>query len=117
MNAVLKLGRYLFAIPFAVFGVFHFMYADAMAGMVPLLPGGAIWVYLTGLAFILAAVSIIIQRHDKLACFLLGVMLLIFALSIHLPSGLESGDWTQFLKDTALAGGAWGYALMAAPEE
>jgi putative oxidoreductase len=116
MNAILKLGRYLFAIPMAVFGVFHLMNADAMAGMVPL-PGGAVWVYLTGLALIAAGVSIIIRKYDRLACFLLGVMLLIFALSIHLKTGLDAGDWSQFLKDVALAGGAWGYASMASSDE
>lgn len=33
MNALLGIGKYLFAIPFLVFGVFHFMGAEAMAGM------------------------------------------------------------------------------------
>ncbi|TVR78243.1 MAG: DoxX family protein [Saprospirales bacterium] len=115
---MLALGRYLFAIPMAVFGIFHFMSANDMAGMVPL-PGGVVWVYLTGLALILAAVSIIIRKHDRLACFLLGIMLLIFALSIHLPGFLEGdqGSTANFLKDIALAGGAFGYGLLAGPRE
>lgn len=118
MNGILALGRYLFAIPMAVFGIFHFMNANAMADWVPL-PGGVFWVYLTGLALLLAAVSIIIRKHDRLACFLLGVMLLIFALSMHLPGFLEGdqGATTNFLKDIALAGGAFGYGLLAGPRE
>lgn len=111
MNALLSAGKYLFAIPFLIFGAFHFMNANAMAGMVPL-PGGAIWVYLTGLGLIAAAVSIFIGKMDKLATFLLGVMLLIFVLALHLK-GAMAGDQaatTGLLKDVALAGAAWLYA-------
>ncbi|MCB0617406.1 MAG: DoxX family membrane protein [Saprospiraceae bacterium] len=114
MNAVFGLGRYLYAVPFIVFGLFHFMSAKDMAGMVPI-PGGEIWVYLTGLAHIAAAVSIIIGKMDKLGTALLGLMLLIFALSIHLPGVINSGGedpgaMSNFLKDTMLAGAAWMYA-------
>ena len=58
MNAIINLGKYLYAIPMAIFGVMHFMNADAMAGMAPF--GGAIMIYITGLALVAAAVSIII---------------------------------------------------------
>jgi putative oxidoreductase len=111
MNALLNLGKYFFALPFAVFGTFHFMNANAMAGMVPL-PGGAIWIYLTGAGLIAAAVSIIIGKMDKLATFLLGVMLLIFVVTLHLK-GAAAGDQaatSSLLKDLALAGAAWMYA-------
>ncbi len=117
MNALLGAGKYLFAIPFLIFGAFHFMNADAMAGMVPL-PGGAIWVYLTGVALIAAAVSIFMGKMDKLATFLLGVMLLIFVLALHLK-GAMAGDQTStsmLLKDMAMAGGAWIYAAYAAKD-
>ena len=114
MNAILGLGRFLFAIPFIIFGLFHFMNAKAMAGMVPI-PGGEIWVYLTGVALIAASVAIIIGKMDKLAAFLLGLMLIIFALSIHLPGVLAGGAenmaaMPNLLKDTMLAGASWMYA-------
>ena len=118
MNGILKLGKWLFAIPMLIFGAMHLMNANAMAGMVPL-PGGAIWIYITGLGLIAAAIAIFIGKMDKLAATLLGVMLLIFALSIHLP-GVMSGDEARMmasmpnmLKDLALAGGAFMYAQMA----
>ncbi|MEQ9425247.1 MAG: DoxX family protein [Cyclobacteriaceae bacterium] len=102
------IGRIIYAIPMLMFGVFHFGNADAMAGMVPI-PGGAIWVYLTGAALVAAAVAIFINKKMKLATFLLGIMLLIFALSIHLP-GVIGGSETSMpslLKDLGLAGGAF----------
>lgn len=101
------IGRYLFALTFLVFGVLHFMNAEAMAGMVPI-PGGVIWIYITGVAHILAAVSIIIEKYTRLACLLLALMLLIFILSIHLPAllGGDMNAMSQLLKDMGLAGGA-----------
>ncbi len=103
------IGRYLYALPFAVFGIFHFMNAGQMAGMVPI-PGGVFWVYLTGIAFLAFCVSIIIETKVRLAGILLGIMLLIFVLSIHLPAvigGEMQPSMTNLLKDLALAGGAW----------
>ncbi|MFO7846101.1 MAG: hypothetical protein R6V27_06040 [Balneolaceae bacterium] len=108
-----KTGRYLFAIPFAIFGLFHFMNAGDMAGMVPL-PGGVFWVYLTGLALVAAAVSFAIEKKVRLAGILLGIMLLIFVLSIHLPGVIGADDpqsmqmsMTSVLKDLIMAGGAF----------
>lgn len=104
-----KGGRYLFALPFAIFGLFHFMSAGDMAGMVPL-PGAVFWVYLTGVALLAAALSLIIEKKVRLAGLLLGIMLLIFVLSIHLPAVMgEAGDaaMPNLLKDLSLAGAAW----------
>jgi len=111
MNALLNLGKYLFAVPFLIFGVFHFMSAEQMGGMVPI-PGGAIWVYLTGIGMIAAAVSILIGKMDKLATFLLGVMLLVFVFTLHLMGAMD-GDQSStanLLKDLMIAGASWMYA-------
>lgn len=75
MNGLLKLGKYLYAIPFAVFGIMHLFNANAMAGMAPF--GGAIIIYITGIALIAASLSIMIGKMDKLAAVLLGVMLIL----------------------------------------
>lgn len=103
-------GRIVYALPIGVFGLFHFMNASAMAGMVPSwIPGGIFWIYLTGAALIAAAISIIIRKKAALASFLLGVMLLIFAITIHLPGMIaeQQISTTMFLKDAALAGAAF----------
>ncbi|MDH3244826.1 MAG: hypothetical protein OEM26_09435 [Saprospiraceae bacterium] len=109
MKSIIGLGKYIFAIPFFIFGIMHFMNADAMAGMAP---GGVVMVYITGVALVAAAISIIIGKLDKLACVLLAVMLLLFVILIH-AQGLGSDDEMQMaasmsnlLKDLALAGGA-----------
>lgn len=105
-----KIGKYLYATPMVIFGLFHFLNASAMAEMVPI-PGGVFWIYLTGLSLILAGVSIIIQKLDEWSSFLLAVLLLVFVLTIHLPGVIAGGEMAQMymtnlLKDLALAGGA-----------
>lgn len=112
-SLLLKSGRYIYAIPFAIFGLMHFMSAGDMAGMVPL-PGGVFWVYLTGVALIAAAVSFIIEKKVRLAGILLGIMLLIFVLSIHLPGvigaedpGAMQASMSALLKDLGLSGAAF----------
>lgn len=113
MSKLGTIGRYLYALPLIVFGSMHFMQGSAMAGMVPI-PGGVLWVYLTGAALIAAAIAILIGKWAVLATGLLGLMLLSFALTIHLPGVLSAADaaaqqasMSNMLKDTALAGAAW----------
>jgi len=112
-SMLLKSGRYLYAIPIAIFGLMHFMNAGNMTGMVPL-PGAIFWVYLTGAALIAAAVSFIIEKKVRLAGLLLGIMLLIFVLSIHLPGvmgaedpGAMQASMSALLKDLGLSGAAF----------
>lgn len=123
MNAILGLGKYLYAASLIVFGIGHLTNASAMAGMVPI-PAGELWVYITGVALLAAAVSIIIGKYDKLGAALLGVLLLIFACSIHLPGVINATDAASkqgflggFLKDVALAGAAWMYAANIAKDK
>jgi putative oxidoreductase len=115
MNVLLSLGKYLFAIPFAIFGIFHFMSAEAMKGMAF---GSTILVYLTGAALIAAAVSMLIGKMDKLASVLLAVMMLLFVVLIHGPAVAGGGDAAQasmpaLLKDIMLAGASLLYAQHA----
>lgn len=109
MDKLSTTGRIIFAVPFAVFGLMHFMMGNAMAGMVPsFFPGGVFWVYLTGLALIAATISLITQKQIVLAATLLGVLMFIFVLTIHLPA-LIGGDqmaMTSVMKDVSLGGAA-----------
>ena len=104
-------ARYLYAIPFGIFGVMHFINGSAMAGYVPsFIPGGVFWVYLVGVALIAACVSIIIGKYTKMACLLLALLLIIFVLTMHLPGVLNEAtmqaSMPMLLKDAALAGAA-----------
>lgn len=111
MDALLnaKVARHIFALPFGIFGLMHFVFGAGMAGMVPAyLPGGVFWVYLTGLAMIAACAAMITGKQIRLATTLLALLLLIYVLTIHIP-GLASGNqmaMSSMLKDLSLLGGA-----------
>jgi len=109
MKTVTSLGKYLFALPFLVFGIFHFMRAGEMAAMTP--GGSEILVYVTGVAHILAAISILIGKLDKLAAILLAVMLLLFIILVHVPA-MENNpnEMSAILKNVVMIGGALMYA-------
>lgn len=114
MNGIINLGRYIFAIPIIVFGVFHFMAASDMAAMAPF--GGEIIIYITGLCLILAGISIIIGKYDKLAAVLLALLILLFALLVHGRSAMDGGNqmaMSSMLKDITIVGAALIYAQVA----
>jgi putative oxidoreductase len=74
------------------------------------LPGGKFWVYLTGVAFILAALSFFINVWVRTAAYLLALLLFLIVFTIHLPNYTETADVayqqmaiTNLLKDAALA--------------
>jgi uncharacterized membrane protein len=106
-----SVGRILFAVPFLVFGILHFLQGGAMAGVVPSwMPGSVIWVYLTGAANLVAGISIAADRYVRVVAIALVGMLVSFVLTVHLPGVLAEGSsqmaMTNLLKDVGLAGGA-----------
>ena len=86
MKTLSNLGRFIYAIPFIVFGVFHFMNAQSMAdSMLSGWPIAVPLVYISGVALILAGISIIIKLYARIACILLAILLLLFIVAVHLP--------------------------------
>jgi hypothetical protein len=77
------------------------------------------WVYLTGIALVLAGAAVLAGRYAKLALQLLGLMLVLFAAMLHLPTLMAGGEGAQMampmlLKDLALGGAAWWASATAA---
>jgi putative oxidoreductase len=112
MNNIIKtIGKFLFAIPMAYFGINHLIAGSNMAGFIPpYIPGGVFWIYLTGLGLIASAVSLIINVKTKLAMLLLAFMLTVFVLTMHLPGVFNPATAQASLmgafKDLALVGAA-----------
>lgn len=113
-------GRWLFVVPFFIFGVMHLMQAPAFAPLVPaFFPGpGTFWVYVTGAIFVAVSIGIAFHKYEKEAAKLLGIQLLIFALTIWLPQVLGGNmlSMGNLLKDLALAGAAFAFAGLAMKE-
>jgi putative oxidoreductase len=110
-HIISRVAIWLLAIVMIIFGIQHFRYPKDMMSFVPnYLPGGEIWVYFVGAAFILAAISFIANRFVSLAGYLLAGMLLLFVILVHWPNYSQAGDLMEkrinlfsLLKDTAIA--------------
>lgn len=113
MKILGTLGRIIYAIPFVVFGVLHFMNASSMAASILTgWPYAIILVYISGAALILGGIAILFGIFGRLAGILLAILLLVFILAIHLP-GVQAGNQmalSGMLKDAALLGAALSYA-------
>ena len=118
-NAVKKIlpvaGRGMIAVMAVFFGLGHFMSTGEMVGAVPV-PGGAFWVYFTGVCLIAGGVGLFVPKVAKLAGVLLGLLILIFALGVHLRFFIATGEQSHLMplfKDLAIAGGAWLAAVVS----
>lgn len=102
----------LFAIPWIIFGIQHYLYADFVSTLVPsFMPFRLFWAYFTGTAMIAAGLSFIANRFSKLAAILLGAMLIGFILLIHVfvvagaaaEAKIEAKTFIRPVQDIALA--------------
>jgi len=120
-HIVSKIAIYLLAIVLIIFGIYHLKSPYDLVVYVPeFLPGGILWVYLTGVAFILVGISFLTNRFVKIAGYILAALLLVFILTIHIPNAMNAGDaayrqiaLVNVLKDTALMGFALHIAASA----
>jgi putative oxidoreductase len=111
MKKLTTIGRILFAVPFAIFGINHFLMLDYYLGMLTsFVPLGAYTIILTGLMLIAASISIITKVLVKLSTLLLAILLFIFIVTIHIPHLFTDADKTitiiGLLKDISLMGGS-----------
>ncbi|HAM11255.1 MAG: hypothetical protein A2X05_09105 [Bacteroidetes bacterium GWE2_41_25] len=111
MKKITTIGRVLFAIPFALFGINHFLMMDYYLGMLTsFIPLGAYTIILTGIMLIAASISIIIKKFVKFSTILLAVLLFMFIVTIHIPHLFIDADRTSsiiaLLKDISLMGGS-----------
>jgi len=125
MNAVLVIGRVLFALIFVASGINHITKAEQMKGYAEFkkIPAAKASVILSGLLFLLAAASLILGVYADLGALVLAVLLVVMAVMFH-------NFWTQtdpqqkqteqiaFFKNISMAGGALVmFAALAAQTE
>lgn len=109
-HIVSHVAIYILSAVMIFFGIYHFKNPKAMMEYVPAdLPNPILWVKIVGAAFILAAVSFVLNRYVRLTAYLLAVMLLIFAFVVHLEIYMNTSGETRrdalidILQDTAIA--------------
>ncbi|MEM8484851.1 MAG: DoxX family protein [Bacteroidota bacterium] len=113
MQQIISMGRWIFVLPFAFFGLLHFGPLEFSLPYVPAyLPAPAIWVYFTGVCLLAFVLSAVLGKYDKLAAVLLAVMLTLFVVLVHIPAVID-GAFTSLIgsfRDLAMAGAALMYA-------
>jgi putative oxidoreductase len=122
MKKITTLGRILFAIPFALFGINHFLMTDYYLGLLTsFIPLGAYTIILTGILLIGVSISIISKKYVKFSTVLLAILLFIFIVTIHIPHLFIKADQTAtmiaLLKDISLMGGSLMIAGIYSEEE
>jgi uncharacterized membrane protein YphA (DoxX/SURF4 family) len=122
MKKITTIGRILFALPFALFGINHFLMTDYYLGMLTsFIPLGAYTIILTGIMLIVASISIITKKFVKFSTILLAILLFMFIVTIHIPHLLHDSDKTvtliALLKDISLMGGSLMIAGIYSEEE
>ena len=111
MKNFTTLGRILFAVPFAIFGINHFVMKEYYLGMLTsFIPLGAYTIIITGIMLIVTSISIISKKYVKFSTIVLSILLFIFIVTIHIPHLINGGDQTvtliALLKDISLMGGS-----------
>lgn len=113
-NAIFRIGAILYGLIIAVFGVNHLKNGAGMSKAVPAyMPSPVVWVYITGVCLLLAAIAIIINYKSKTAAYLLALLLAIIIGTVQLPQVLHAVDeasrmapMINTLKDVAIFAGA-----------
>lgn len=108
----LRIPQLLYAGACVVFGVSHFVYADATAGMVPAwLPYRMGFAYLAGAGHFAAGIAMLSGIVPGLAAILEAGMISSFVLLVHIPGVFSDPhsrlQWTMLSVASALAGAAW----------
>ncbi|MEO0899926.1 MAG: DoxX family protein [Bacteroidota bacterium] len=120
MNSLRVWARWLFIIPFALFGLLHFGPIEFSLPYVPAwLFAPVFWVYAIGVFLIGFFISAALKKLDGLASLLLAALLIVFVLTIHIPKAI-SGDFLGVIasiRDVCMASGAIIYGLFLAEDK
>ncbi len=122
MKTLTTLGRILYALPFAVFGINHFIMKDFYLGeLTSFIPFGGYMILLTGVLLIVTSISIITKKYVRISTLTLSVLLLLFIATIHIPQLFDADKkmiaLIALLKDISLLGGSLMIAGMTKAKE
>ena len=88
---LILVSRIVFGVSMVIFGWQHFMYAQFLVGLVQKwLPWHAFWIYFTGTAMMAAGAAIATGILARLAGIWLGIMFVLWFMTLHLPRVLAA---------------------------
>ena len=123
MNAVMPVGRILFAFMFVMSGFNHLAKAEAMAGYAAYkkVPAPKLANLLSGVLMLLGGLSIILGVYADLGALVLAILLVAMAVKMHdfwnAQGEAKQPEMIGFLKNISMAGGALFLFAYAATED
>jgi uncharacterized membrane protein YphA (DoxX/SURF4 family) len=122
MDAVMLVGRILFAFMFVASGLNHLTKAEAMAGYAAYkkVPAPKLANLLSGVLMILGGLSVILGVYADLGALVLAVLLIVMALKMHdfwNAQGEAKPEMIGFMKNISMAGGALFLFAVAAMQD
>jgi uncharacterized membrane protein YphA (DoxX/SURF4 family) len=107
-----NIGRVIFGCAAVVFGVDHFLALNLIASLIPTwMPGHLFLASLTGAAMIASGVSIVANWKSELGAIGLGLVFLLFVLTLHAPRVLADphspDEWSSALIALGMCGASW----------
>jgi len=123
MNAVMLVGRILFAFMFVASGLNHLTKAEAMAGYAAYkkVPAPKLANLLSGVLMVLGGLSIILGVYADLGAVVLAVLLVAMAVKMHdfwnAEGEAKQPEMIGFMKNISMAGGALFLFAYAATED
>jgi len=123
MNAVMLVGRILFAFMFVMSGFNHLAKAEAMAGYAAYkkVPAPKLANLLSGVLMLLGGLSIILGVYADLGALVLAILLVAMAVKMHdfwnAQGEAKQPELIGFLKNISMAGGALFLFAYAATED
>jgi uncharacterized membrane protein YphA (DoxX/SURF4 family) len=123
MNAVMLVGRILFAFMFVASGLNHLAKAEAMAGYAAYkkVPAPKLANLLSGVLMLLGGLSIILGVYADLGAVVLAVLLVAMAVKMHdfwnAEGEAKQPEMIGFMKNISMAGGALFLFAYAATED
>lgn len=108
----LAVPRIILGVALLEFGAQHFVFLKPFSKLVPAwMPGHAALTIFVGCALIAAGLALLTNVQVRLAATLLGVMFLIFVVTLHIPRILHAphsaDEWTSGLVAVAMSGISW----------
>ncbi len=107
-----RVARALYGLALIPFGLAHLAYVKETASLVPRwLPAHVAWTYVTGVAFLAAAVAVLAGVLARLAAVLSALQIGLFTLLVWVPivaaGSRDPYQWSELAISCALAAGAW----------
>jgi len=123
IDCMITAARYIFAVSMLVFGIDHYLVFAFIVSLVPhWIPGGGwFWAQVTSIAFLAASISIASGWMARLAAAMLGLMFMLWFLTLHLPRVMSyprshnPDEWSSAFIALAVCGGSWILASSLSP--